>query len=142
MFNIIFGILLLKYFCEYMDRLVLSLFLEAQGFTEASSKLIYHIYENLLRGFAYNLFVDFPNQICNLVFNHAFLLFISIRQHSTPKLLYLSNRMMVSCIVCGCRQHIVRRIGYIEYRKPVVKYGEQQAFRRCVYKLLITIPIQ
>jgi hypothetical protein len=29
MFNIIFGILLLKYFCEYMDRLVLSLFLEA-----------------------------------------------------------------------------------------------------------------
>jgi hypothetical protein len=28
MFNIIFGIIMLKYFCEYMDRLVLSLFLE------------------------------------------------------------------------------------------------------------------
>jgi|LakMenEpi03Aug12_release.lakeMendotaPanAssembly.Ray.scaffolds.fasta_scaffold159261_2 hypothetical protein len=25
MFNIIFGIIMLKYFCEYMDRLVLSL---------------------------------------------------------------------------------------------------------------------
>jgi hypothetical protein len=29
MFNIIFGIILLKYVCEYIDRLVLSLFLEA-----------------------------------------------------------------------------------------------------------------